>query len=207
MEGYWLPTCKHTNKKLGENVDVSNEGWGSDNKHLIKIVGTLPKIIGRYEIEKEKGVKWKAVEDFVLDKLNTFSNGKGAECFKTNDKAQRHIDLQRTWIHQGKRVYQSIEVKKTTGNLKFPPQYINSSRKQYEALKNYKLNEKEPNQIMPSVYVIVSYDYCHINKFWVYTLWGVPILRDGDSNFEFINTAEETEKHRRPLKRTLLYTF
>jgi len=40
MEGYWLPTCKHTNKKLGENVDVSNEGWGSDNKHLIKIVGT-----------------------------------------------------------------------------------------------------------------------------------------------------------------------
>jgi hypothetical protein len=207
--GWWVPGTRDFNR-IPASEKLEQATYGTDNKHYIKIIGVEPVLVGRFQTIKydptNDMAKWAEIEEFVERVLNTYDKGSGAWCFKTGESKTRNIDFQRMWWHEGKIVYQSIEVKKTTGNMIFPPQYILSSEKQFHELFKYKYNPlAENSQIAPSIYLIVSWDYNQKGNYWVLTLWAVPLLNP--NHFKFINTSVETVKNRRPIDKTLMYTF
>lgn len=117
---------------------------------------------------------WDSIENSVIRYFNT----KTSKCVRMPGNKNQHIDFIRKFKIKRKNVYQYIECKKTSGHTIQQPSMIKSSAKQLAALLNNK--ENKGYKMIPSLYVIVSVDYCSTHKTWVNTFWAMPVIKADD---------------------------
>lgn len=143
--------------------------YGTSNDQIILIEGVEPVLYGRFPAG---GKSWNDVEQWVARSFSTPYSILNA----TNQNPNRHIDYQRFFFVGDTLCTQSIEVKKTTGNCLAPPTYLRSSPAQLKAMFEHEHLSERNSQVLPSIYVVVSYDYCHNHKLWIFTVWVIPCI-------------------------------
>jgi hypothetical protein len=178
QQGSWLPpvhTLSNDNKPVGRNVKGKNNA-----DYVIADVKAIR--LGHVYVTEE--APWNQIENSIPLYFTT----KGSRCEAMKGNKNQHIDFIRYFKINNKLCYQYLECKKSSGHMHEPPTMIKSSDLQLEAL----LHDTEDKRwkMMPSLYIIVSVDYCWKHKSWVNTFWALPVLRKED----FIVVA--TSKHR-----------
>lgn len=178
LPGTWIP---QTEGLMQDNLPTDNGSVGNNNASYI-LCDVKPIRLGHVYVSTED--HWQTIENSVMKYFSTDD----IKCTKTNGSSNRNIDLIRNFKIGNKNVYQYIEVKKTSGHAIQPPAIIKSSKAQLTAL----LTKKEPKgfKMLPSLYVLVSADYCRTNRSWVNTYWAMPVINSDD----FI--VLQTSRHR-----------
>lgn len=178
LPGTWIP---ETTDLIQDNLPTDNGAVGNNNASYL-LCDVKPIRLGHIYVSKEE--HWNTIENSVMRYFSTDN----VKCEKMKGSLNRNIDMIRRFKINNRNVYQYIEVKKTSGHAIQPPAIIKSSKAQLTALLTNK--EKSGFKMIPSLYVLVSADYCRTNRSWVNTYWAMPVIKSDD----FIVLS--TSKHR-----------
>jgi hypothetical protein len=172
--GSWLP---NTDGLEITNLPEDRNVKGKNNADYI-IADVKCTRLGHVYVSTDE--RWNLIENTMIRYFST----KDWICEKAEGNKNRNIDFIRK--HKKKDIYQYMECKKTSGHSIEPPSMVKSSRAQLHALLNHK--EKVGKKMLPSLYILVSVDFCHKHRSWVNTYWAMPVIKQDD--FIVIETSK-----------------